>query len=215
MTEIRAVLFWMTGVVTQSVPAVAMQLAQAAGRSPANLTALPEFNLAQEHFALGRLGDLDFCQRLSQFIGLDWEPAALRQKMLAAFVPEQPTLEIIQALPAALERWLIVDLPPAWYEALAGTLRLQTCFAPERLIFLGQSDLPRLVPDVYYYLSRRLHLEAGRGLVIDPLLRRAMEGINHMFPAAHYVNSRLLKQEFYLRRFTGRTTLNHKPDQVA
>lgn len=214
MGQIQAVLFWMSGVVTQSIPAVLNDILQAAGRPLVHWPALPEFTQAQEQFTLGQLSDLEFCRRLSPLTGLEEAPEELCQKMLSTFAPQPLTLELIRTLPAVIERWLVADLPAAWHEALADRLNLQSCFAPDRLVFLGQSELPRLVPDVYYYLSRCAHREAGNCLLVDPMLRRAMEAINHGFPTAHYVNPRLLKQEFYLRGFTGRTTLNHKPEQV-
>ncbi len=214
MGQIQAVLFWMSGVVTQSIPAAFNDILQAAERPLIHLPALPEFNVAQEQFTLAQIGDLEFCQRLGHLAHLEETPEGLRQKMLSAFAPRPSTLELIRTLPAAIERWLIVDLPPAWHEALAGPLNLQSGFAPERRVFLGQSELPRLIPDAYYYLSRSVHREGGSCLLVDPMLRRAMEAINCGFPTAHYVNPRLLKQEFYLRGFTGRTTLNHKPELV-
>ncbi len=214
MGQIQAVLFWMSGVVTQSIPAVLNDILLANGRPQIHLAGLPEFNAAQEQFTLGQMSDLEFCRRLGQLARLEEAPEGLRQRMLSAFAPRPATLELIGTLPAVIERWLIADLPAEWHVALAHRLNLQSCFAPERLILLGQSLLPRLIPDVFYYLSRSVHREGGNCLLVDPLLRRAMEGINCSFPTAHYVNPRLLKQEFYLRGFTGRTTLNHKPDVV-
>jgi len=213
MDQTKAILFWMSGVVTQPVSTAAAGLLQAAGRPGVQVGVLPEFIQAHEQFTLGQMGDLDFCRQLGRLTRLESEPDALRQKMLAAFAPESLTLDVIRALPEAIERWLVVDLPRAWYEALAGRLSLPSCFAPERLVFLDQSGLKRLVPDVFYYLSQCARQEAGGCLLIDPRLRRAMAGIDHGFPSAHHVNLRLLKQEFYLRGFTGRTSLSHNPDQ--
>jgi hypothetical protein len=212
MGEIRTVLYWMSGIVTQSIPAVLADVLRSREKKAGNLNALPGFPEALEKLVIGQSSDLEFLQAFLDSTGLESSREQLRSEILARFMPDPPALQMIDILPDSFERWLVVDLPPAWYAALYDRLDLSSTFSPERTIFLGLSELPRLVPDLFYYLSRRVQQPAQRCLLFDPSVKRAIQGINHQFPTAHYVNPRLLEREFYLRGMIGKVIIHKKPE---
>ncbi|HEX9029454.1 MAG TPA: hypothetical protein VF823_09800 [Anaerolineales bacterium] len=208
MANVEAVFLWMSGVVTPSIPSIlqSFQAAPGSGHStPAGL------NQALERFSLGQLEEQAFCRDLAGFSSLPDEPALLRQRIIDACAPNEAVLAVVQKLPPELQRWLVVDLPRAWYEQIAGRSGFSEVFPAERLIFLSESGLPRLIPDLFPYLGSVAQLPTGSCLLIDPSQKRAIQGINLGFSTAHYVNPRHMEREFYLRGFFGKITIHKKP----
>ncbi len=212
MAKIEAVLFWMGGVVTQSIPAVIGGLLEEMGSKSGPDNVFPGFSRSLEQFSLGYLDDLSLCRQLAEGANLSFPPELIRNKMLNAFAPNEPALAVIEKLSPAYQRWLVVDGPQAWYESIAGRSGLSTVFSSNRLIFLANSRLPQPVPDLFYYLSHTVQFPAECCLLIDPSMKRAVQGINHGFPTAHYVNPRLIEREFYLRGFSGKAKIHKKPE---
>jgi hypothetical protein len=211
MGNIEAILFWMGGVVTQSIPEILSNTIRETGQKAGNLYTLPGFSHAMEQFILGQLDDLSFCRQIAEILKLKNDPTTLRQKILDAFMANELALEVIQKLPVYYQRWVVVDLPCAWYEQIASRLDLPLYFYSNKQIFLPSSQLQQLVPDLFYYLSQSVQLAANHCLLIDPSIKRAIQGINQGFPSAHYINPQLLEREFNLRGFIGKMKVHNKP----
>ena len=193
MSDTRAVLFWMTGIVTSSLPATLGGLGVRTGE--------PELGRALEALALGGLRDDMFLQT----VGRADDHAA----WVAAFQPEAAVLATIDRLPESYQRWLIVDAPPAW--SLFDRLGLAQTFSRDHVIALGEGGLARMDPDAVDECLRRTGWPAAQCLFIDPDLRRTLAGVRRRIPSAHYVNVRLLEREFYLRGFIGPVQLHPGP----
>jgi beta-phosphoglucomutase-like phosphatase (HAD superfamily) len=211
MSDIRAVLFWLTGVVVQSVPAALATLETVFDLAPGRLRGLFDLSADVDALAIGRIPDDALFARLNGAAGRTISSEQWRSALMAAFQPDLSALESIGRLPEAYQRWLIVDLPSPWFDGLRGRVDLTPWFPPEHTIVLDHGGLPRLEPDVYYHATRAIHLPAAHCLFIDPRLRRAIQGVNQRFSVAHYVNARLLDREFYLRGFTGPVKLHPTP----
>jgi hypothetical protein len=217
MGETRVIFFWMGGVVTQALePLLRQALASLApqGVLRTNLLAAPGFAAQCEAFTLGQVSDLDFCQAVAGIAGLDVSPAALRDAAVAGLAAAPGVIREIDRLPRAIERWLIVDYPQAWFDAACDRLAIDPCFAAENRIFLDRSRLPRLVPDVFDALAQAAHLPLEACLVVDAQSRRAVAALDRGFPAAIFVDARRLEREFVMRRFTARQPLEHRPETV-
>lgn len=193
MSDTRAVLFWMTGIVTPSLPATLAALGVHVG--------VPALNRDLEALALGALSDDALLNRVGRLRD--------RTAWVAAFQPEAAVLATIDRLPESYQRWLIVDAPPAW--SLFDRLGLAQTFSRDHVIALGEGGLARMDPDAVDECLRRTGWPAAQCLFIDPDLRRTLAGVRRRIPSAHYVNVRLLEREFYLRGFIGPVQLHPGP----
>jgi hypothetical protein len=211
MGETRAIFFWLSGTFTQPLPALfAQALNEGCGR-PVNPLALVGFAAQVEELATGKIAGLSFCQTLSESAGSKVSPEALCDRILEGVIPNLGAVEATRLLPESLERWLVVDLPVDWFERIAGRLGLKACFAPERTVYLPASQLPRLIPDVFYRLGFLAQLSLQDCLLIDASARRAVQALKHGLSTELYVDNRRLERMFVMRKFIDRPQPVHKP----
>ncbi len=213
MPDTRAVFFWMGGVISLSIEPL-LRKALAEWDAEVNLFAKPGFAGACEDLAIGRQDDLAFCQAVCAIAGVEIAPVTLREAVVAAFEPKPRVVQTIQQLPRAVQRWLIVDYPRAWFERGADLFGIYPCFPEDHLIFLTESRLGRLVPDVFDFLAHRAQLRLDQCLVVDEESHRAVAALDYGFPSAIFVDARRLEREFVMRQFTAKVPLEHRPATV-
>ncbi|MDD5371189.1 MAG: hypothetical protein PHQ40_19070 [Anaerolineaceae bacterium] len=211
MPDTRAIFFWMGGVLTQSIESLLRSALAACGRPETNPFSAPGFASNCERLALGQLDDLTFCQAVCEISGAKSSPAKFRETVIATFSPLPGVTQAVQRLPDTIQRWLIIDYPRSWFDQVCERLLIQPCFPPERLLFLQDSRLNRLAPDVFDFLAQRSKFRADQCLVVDSNSHRAVAALDHGFPAAIFAGSDRLVREFIMRQFTARIPLEHRP----
>lgn len=212
MGEIRGIFFWFSGVYTQPLlDLLARTLSQACGQA-VNPLALPDYAAQVEWLVTGRMDDQSFCQALGMAAGVKSSPVALRDRILDGLLPNQGAFDVARMLPEAIQRWLVVDLPPKWFERVDRLLGVHSCFPPERRISLPASYLERLIPDVFDHLAIQAQLPLQECLLIDASTRRAVQALNHGLSTELYVDSRRLERALVLRKLIDRPHPVHKPD---
>ncbi|HEY3345409.1 MAG TPA: hypothetical protein VGJ97_10795 [Anaerolineaceae bacterium] len=214
MPDTRAVFFWMGGVVTQAIEPLLSQALAVCGHPGMNLLARPGFAEVCADLALGRRAGLDFCGDICALAGADCPAEELDAALISAFAPAAGVINTIDRLPPVYQRWLIVDIPREWYEPICERLCIQPAFPEGQVIFLPESGLPRLLPDVFDFLAARAQLRMDQCLVLDRSSHRAVAALDHGFPSAIFVDARRLAREFVLRQFTARVPLEHRPATV-
>lgn len=211
MGEIRGMFFWLSGVCTQPLlTLLAQALSQGSGH-PVNPLALPDYEAQVEGLITGKIEGAAFCQALGESVGTKDSPAALHDRILGGITPNRGVIEIARLLPEAIQPWLVVDLPVNWFERIAGQLGVKDCFAPEQIIFLPASRLPRLIPDVFYLMAFQAQLSMQECLLIDASTRRSVQALNHGLSTELYVDNRRLERMFIMRKFIDQPFPDHKP----
>ena len=208
MAEINQVIFWMGGVITQSIPALLAESFSKAGRS-VNVLALPEFEQDTEELILGRVDDLTYLKKMGEKAKLALAPEKFRDVVLATMRPFPGVVDTINLLPASYKRWLIVDYPRSWFDQVSGRLGITKCIPGDRRIHLTRSGLPKLMPDVFNYLIQTIRAPAKQCLIFDLQSRRSSQALNNGIPSAVFVDAERLKREFFLRKFVSTTYKLH------
>lgn len=213
MSNISDVIFWMGGVITPSIPAILSKWMGEVGIKPLDLTLSPGFSQVWERFMLGQIDADSFCRQASEAAQLDVTPEALRDHVLAELQPVESVLAEVAALPDNIRRWLVVDIPRSWQQEAPGLAALDTFFPAQQCIFLTESGLVRLVPELFYHLSRCIQRPLEHCLLIEPSYRRSVTGVQHGIHTAHFIHSHRLRREFYLRGFHGKVNIHQKQEQ--
>lgn len=208
MAEINQIIFWMGGVLTQSIPALLAESFAKAGRS-VNVLALPNFEQDTEELTLGKVNDLTYLKTISEKARLVFEPEKLREIVLGSARPCPGVVETIGLLPPSHKSWLIVDYPRSWYDQICGNLGITRCIPAERRIYLSRSNLPQLLPDVFKYLLQAIRVPAKQCLIFDLQSRRSSLALNNGIPSAVFVDAERLKREFLLRKFISQSYKLH------
>lgn len=203
MADIDALFFWMTGVITPSLWTAVSNSVCVEKQAAPNLFAISGFRKLCADFGIGKLGDLDFCEAITNQVSSGSSPVSLRLKMIEELSQLIPgVLEPIQNLKSHYQKWLVVDLPQAWFRQISQSLQLETIFPLERTIFLAESHLPQMIPDAFDYLPRQAGLDRKKCLLLDEDSRRSIQALNHGLPAAVIMNAQRLEKEFLLRKMT-------------
>lgn len=199
MGEINQTIYWMGGVMTQPISTLLAKVISETG-SHVNVLGLPGFERRCEELTLGKMDDLTFLQSICSDAKADLKPEELRTKLLAAMEPVADVVETINLLPDSIGRWLVIDTPRPWFELIYKRLGIDKCFADEQLIFLSQSGLSRIIPDVFKHLTRTVKKTAEECLFFDLRSRRSVQALNYGMASAIFVDARRLKREYLLRK---------------
>jgi hypothetical protein len=212
MPQTRALFFWMDGIITPSLYDLLSQAIFDLSQTRVNLLALPNYSGLCEALALGQTDDLDFFHSISAAARLTLQPQALRERVISGLTANPGVIPIIQLLPEAYERWLVIAFPDHWFDQTAERVGVRSCFPAEKMIRLPQSGLKQLIPDVFDYLPARAAVPVETALLFDASSRRCVQGLNHGLPTALYVDNRRLEREFIMRGFIDRPQPIHKPE---
>ncbi len=200
MAKINSVVFWLDGVFTHKINNVIMN------RVVENGNKFTDHNLLinlYEKLACGSISVSEYVTNVKQIFSLDISLSSIVSNLLLAESESNQLFSEIELIKGKLDTWLIIDYPSLLYDLLDRKLIDKGYFSKKNIIFLENSKLNRMNPDVFYYLNQYIGQPAESCLFIDPSVRRSIESINHGFPSHHYISPRLIKREFYLRGFSG------------
>ncbi len=212
MLQTRALFFWMDGIITPSLYDLLSQAIFDLAKTRVNLLALPNYPRLCEALTLGQIDDLDFFHSISAAASLEIQPQALRERLLSRLSANPGVIPIIQLLPEAYDRWLVIAFPDDWFDQTAERVGVLACFPTEKMIRLPHSGLKQLIPDVFDFLPARAGAPVESALLFDASSRRCVQGLNHGLPTALYVDNRRLEREFIMRGFIDRPQPVHKPE---
>jgi hypothetical protein len=215
MGKIGALVFWMGGIVTASLPSTLAQAVEAATGSKNKLVVLPELNEACNRFWTNQIDDLSLVREACQIAHAQTDPDMVKSLVYQKILHDQQALQIIQTLPDHFQKWLLVDYPAGWCKPVLDNLTAEKWFAPDRILQVIDFQLIRLIPDLYYSLGQRLRLQKDEFLVFDASVKRVIQGVNNGFHSAIFTNPRMLAREFFLRRFTSQSGIHFKPEVMG
>jgi hypothetical protein len=214
MPDTRVILFWMGGILAQPISSLIQDALAKYGRNDANLLSIPGFANSSERLALGQLDDLAFCQGICDTYGVNVSMEAFRDTVITSFVPCPEVIRTIAHLPEDYSRWLIVDYPRTWFDQVKERLMIPSCFSIDHILFLQESGLYRLIPNIFDFLANKTRYPQDQCLIFDADSHRTIAALIHGFPSAIYVDPKRLEREFALRHFTAKVPLEHRPPTV-
>jgi FMN phosphatase YigB (HAD superfamily) len=200
MTEVQAILFWLSGVFTPSNTDVLFDAVSMDERSFNNLSALVGFQALYDQLSLGLINDLEYCQTIYDETHLIIKPETITERILKSITTNESIYEIINLLPENYQFWLIVDYPDNWFRKISERLEVHRFFPMERTIFLSKCGLSNTSPDLFEYLPNHINFPIDRCLLVDNNQKRVIKAINYGLPSIIYVDAQRLKREFILRK---------------
>jgi FMN phosphatase YigB (HAD superfamily) len=208
MGEINQTIYWMGGIMTQPIPILLAKTVSETG-AHVNVLGLPSFEAMCEELYLGKIDELVFLKTVCSKGKLEIKPEDLREKALAAAQPIPEVVETINLLSETVGRWLVIDYPKPWFEKIAERLGIRRCFTDKQFIFLAQSGLSRLGPDLFKYLAATVKKDPEDCLFFDLQSRRSVQALNYGMASAIFVDSRRLKREYLLRKMIAENYVMH------
>jgi hypothetical protein len=194
-----AVLFWLGGVLAPALPELTMAELRPGLKGHAFVHTRQQLRALAEEVALGKMSALDYCEGALATCQATSTASALEQKLIAAASLRQPLAKMISEIPNRYECWLVVDYPQAWYPQLADHAQIDALFPSNRLIFTGQLEMLRLVPDVFYRLPQKAARPMQDCIIIDGDAGRAVQSLQHGLASIFYIYLDRLKMELALQ----------------
>ncbi len=211
MRERRSIIFWMGGVVTQSLLEVSTSVMEEMGQRGINLLAVPNFQQLTERFVLGKIDDLQFFKEITAGGKIDLDAAEILSAVKETLKPEPRTLAAISLLPPKYQRWLVCEFPISWYEQVDNKFGMADYFPTDHVLFLSAAGLDQITPHLFDYLPTRVGDTLENCLYFDKDPKRVIAAINRTFPAVIYVDPSRLEREFVMRNFIDRHQPVHTP----
>lgn len=211
MCETRAIVVWMGGVVVDSVVNLVSKALSETSESLVNPFGLPGLRSLTNQLATGKIESDLFLRKVCDKAGTRLTPIELETQIVQLLGVRKSICETINLSHEHIERWLVVDWPKVWFDRISDELRSYDCFDAERMIFLPDSRLVRLLPDAFYYISQRLRTPMENCLLLAADGESAVEAINHGLPAATFADSIRLRREFALRQLSTDPHPGHTP----
>ena len=193
------IFFWLGGVLTESLPELnkAALFPEAGGHEAVRKQQLIRDLI--EDLSLGKISPQEYSKQAIARCGAGMKSSNLEQLVLDLATLRQPVADIVERIPEAYERWLIIDYPVNWFKELADRLKLYSLFPENRTIFTAKFKIQRMVPEVFYFLPSNAGRAMKDCIVIDPISARAVEAMKHGLATIIYVYPERLKHEFAMQ----------------
>jgi len=211
MKDRHALIFWMGGVITESLLEVSTNALEEMGQPGINLLSMPGFSKLSERLFLGKINDLQFFNEITAEMKTDLDIAQILFKVKGKLHPCFRTLNAINLIPPRYQRWLICEFPVSWFEQLNTMYGMTNYFRMDHVLFLSTSGLDQIIPDLFDYLPEKVGDTPEKCLYFDKNPKRVIAAINRTFPAVIYVDPSRLEREFVMRNFIERPQPRHTP----
>lgn len=200
MSDLQAMVFWLSGVFTPSISDLLFNAVSIDDHSTKDLSALIGFQELYDQLSLGLIDDNEYCQTITTETNLVIKPEAITESILASLMPNEPVYEILNLLPKNYRFWLIVDYPESWINKISERLDVNRTFPIERTIMLSKYGLSNISPELFQFLPEHIGLPIERCLLIDSNTKRVINAINYGLPSIIYFDAPRLMREFKLRK---------------
>ena len=212
MKDRRNLIFWMGGIVSQSLLELVTSVLEKTEAQEVNLLARPHIQEIIESLSLGKIGDAQLIEEINT-TGLS-QPKLdqILMEIKDGLYPQFSTLDVIKLLPPKYQRWLICEFPAEWFWHFYERYEVKDYFQKDHVIFLSELGLSRIEPDLFELLPHYLNDNKENCLYFDKDSKRIISAINSLFPAAIYVDATRLEREFIMRNFIVRQQPLHIPN---
>jgi hypothetical protein len=211
MPESRALVFWMGGILTESILDTTTKAMSELGCENANLLALPGYREITDKFILGKIEGKDYFKVLVEGTGVGLDPQTLEKKTRQLLLPDERALSVIDLLPEGKARWLLCEFPPDWIDGTPAQDAIEKRFNSGMILYLSKIALEIILPDLWDVLPGMVGELREHILYFDQNSKRVVSAINHGYPTAVYVDPRRLQREFVIRGFISGSIPLHTP----
>lgn len=200
MSDVKAIIFWMSGVLTPSHSIVLEKsIYELTGKRIDTAVYHKKLSFFRQT-NLGLISPEQFYQEVCKAFPTEMAPSILKEKIISLLSVDTQVIGIINRIPEKFEIRLIVDYPDEWYGRISGIKIFQEHFPKEKAIILpnlGYKDFER---DFIGSLPELLGLPFEKCLLVDADIKRAVQAISINLPSIIYVDPRRLNREFILRK---------------
>ncbi len=200
MSDVKAIIFWMSGVLTPSHSIVLEKsIYELTGKRID--TAVYHKNLSFfRQTSLGLISPEQFYQEVCKVLPTEMAPSILKEKIISLLSVDTQVIGIINRIPEKLEIRLIIDYPDEWYRRISGMELLREHFPEEKTIILPRLGFKDIKHDFVATLPELIGLPFEKCLLVDADVKRAVQAISINLPSIIYVDPRRLNREFILRK---------------
>ena len=213
MSAIHSIFYWAAGLVFPSLEDCVAGSLPHQGASGVNLPADRRYWDRREALALGNCTGLDFCRDLCHRYGLGQPPKQLERELVGRLDDALPVGQAVLSLRPGYAQYLIWDIPRRWAELLHLPPELEAVWPEECRIFLPESGLDRITPDLFEYLPRLAGADRAQCLFLDADSRRAAAAVNARGQGAVIIGPDRLRREFQLRKMSKEAYCMHTRPQ--
>jgi hypothetical protein len=194
-----AVFFWFGGVLTETVAELTAGELKPDARGHEALSTRQRIRELAERLSLGGIAAADYCEKTIALSEADVEASELSNRIIESASLRQPIVELIERLPASYERWLIVDCPVKWYQAMSERWSIHSLFSEERTVVTSELKLSRMVPEIFYHLPSVAGRAMDECITVDACSARAVQSMKHGLASIIYVYPERLRLELALQ----------------
>ena len=210
MPETKALLFWLGGVLTESLSDLTLSVLTPGASGAERLAWKQTLDPFLVQLTLGEIDSSTFWREAGPACASGISSGEAHVEITALARPRREVLEIIGKVPERYQVWLVSDFPVDWVGKMAAGGRLAEHFPPDRIIFTASLGLNQLQPDIFQALPRAANLEMRECLVIDGVSSRAVAGIKLGLNSIIYVYPERLAHELTLQKIIeGRVDVMH------
>ncbi len=193
------ILFWFSGAFTASLYSIIVENLYPNSSSAEKLALQQKVRPLQEQLAIGKLVPETFCRKVMDTLQVDVEPTLIPETLGKSLKIDQAFFNIYQQISNEFDPRVIVDIPEIWFRQLIKCWNVEESFPDGRLIFLEQSGLGKLIPDVFQYIPKAAGRKMEECIVVDPIQMRAVMAHKQGLVSTAYVYPRRLKIDLALQ----------------
>lgn len=200
MINYQTILFWFGGVLSQAIAEATLQYVFPNNSFIGKLNERNQIKQLADDLTLGLLSQKEYCQKVIECSNLDITSQALETEILKACLLREPLITLMNELSPSFDLWMISDYPSAWFEDILLKEPLLNQIVGNRIIFVPELKLKRMVPDIFYHVTQRADSQMNECLVVDGVSARAVEAVKHGLQTTIYVYQERLEHELALRK---------------
>lgn len=195
----NTILIWFGGVITELIPKLTLQMLGLEPNGRDFIQQRSEIHSLAEKLSLGVMSARAYCAAAINITHSNFEIDTLEVLIQGRASLNQPVMDVLDPIPAKYEKWLISDYPESWFREIALRTNLTSQFPADRTIFTSQSDLYKMVPMNFEFISRASGHPLDECVLIDSLSSRAVQAVRGGLSAIIYVYPEKLEHELALR----------------
>lgn len=194
-----AVFFWFGGVLTETVSELTAGELIPDAKGHQALKNRQRIRELAEELSLGRIAASKYCEQTIALCEASLGPSELNRGIIESASLRQPIVELIERMPASYERWLIIDCPVDWYQALSERWKIRSLFSEEWTVVTSELKLSRMVPEIFYHLPAIAGRSMDECITVDACSARAVQSMEHGLASIIYVYPERLRLELALQ----------------
>jgi hypothetical protein len=197
--KFQTILFWFDGSFTTSLSTGVVNILRPELASSEKIALQHKIRPFQNELAIGQLHLAEFCRNVVEICQAQCDPTALPTRLVETAVLNQSFFDIYRQISPENDPRVIVDIPEIWFRELIRLWKVEDAFPAARLIFCEQSDLQKMLPDIFEYIPRAAGCSMEDCFLVDPQQMRAVAAHKTGLVSTAFVYPRRLKIDLALQ----------------